>query len=131
MIRKIDFIVMARHILRKTQGHADGRMIHPVRDWILGLSLTFILFVLLSMYSGYKFYTISQQDNAVFSFESSTIQYNLKGVQSVTRVYGEREKRFQTLRSDRSNASVVPIQSNGGTGNAGDPEQISGEVLAN
>jgi len=102
ILKKIKLGSRKRNALRPT------RLINPVREWALGLGISTLLFLALSGYFGYDFYTQYNRGDTGAPLDGSITTYREKDVQSVLEVYRARQDQFELLRKDRS-AIVVPV----------------------
>ncbi len=100
MIEKNDIIKITKHLIKKSSGIPDRRIMHPARDWFVGLGVSAVIFILSLMYAGYQFITISEQTDRIISVESSVVRYNQKGVQDAIEYYKNKEDKFNRLRTE-------------------------------
>ena len=106
MITKNDIIKMARHVLRRSQGRPDNRIIHPLRDWLIGLSIAVLMLVTLSIYAGSLFFTEKNNDIDAYSVDIETVTYEYERVNNVLETYRARETTFDKLRSFAPESSL-------------------------
>ena len=97
MISKADIIAMARHVARRGTGHADYRIVHPSREWLIGLAGATILFLGAGAHAGFFFWS---KGNALvetpLSLETAT--YNHATIYQVLEVYAARSATHKALR---------------------------------
>ena len=67
MINKIQFKQMARHVLRKQRGLRDPQIMHPERDWSIGIFVALAIFFFSIFWSIYAYI-----ENKNISFESAS-----------------------------------------------------------
>ena len=48
MIPKVELIKMFRHLKKRGRNIPDNKLIHPIRDWTIGLGVTSFIFVVSS-----------------------------------------------------------------------------------
>ena len=60
MIQKKDILKMAKHVFKRGRGIPDKRLLHPRRDWTIGLVLFVTVFVSGSVIAGQSF--VKNQD---------------------------------------------------------------------
>lgn len=85
---------MAKHVFKRGQGIPDKRLLHPKRDWVIGLFLFGIVLTVGSIFSAQLF--ISNQDittDAVSSGEQLPV-YNQSLIQKVLDVYELKRNNF-------------------------------------
>ncbi len=96
MISKSDLIKMARHVARRSEGYADPRIMHPARDWLIGLSAATALFLALSAAAGYLFWSRNSHD-PYGEVTLSTVTYDRATAEAVLTRYRERSLRYRAL----------------------------------
>lgn len=107
MIPKVQLVQIFRRLRKRGRGIPDHRLIHPIRDWTVGLITTFLIFVASSVYASFTFLELSKNVDTAVPIESSVVTYKQENAAEVLERYAERERTFETLRNDRSN-TVVP-----------------------
>lgn len=107
MIEKKDIIAVARHIFRRGQGAPDRRLMHPMREWLIGVACASAVFVGGAAYAGFLFVELSGERRATVSVDDAVAVYDQAAVSAVLAEYGERDARFRALRTDRSNAGAL------------------------
>lgn len=118
MIDRIHIISIARHLLRRDRGVPDKRLMHPVRDWMIGLSVASILFLCTAFVAGAIFLTqIKSIDEPVY-VETVLITYKREDARTVLETYAARSEKFEVLRFDRRNAVQVIAPDDAGEENA-------------
>ena len=103
MISKVDIIKLVRHLKKRGSGIPDHRLIHPMRDWLWGLGITSIIFVVSSVYTAYFFLARSKTIDDEVHFQSSVATYDREGALEVLEKYQKRTNLFNELRNDKSN----------------------------
>lgn len=99
---------MVRHIIKRGQGHADQKEVHPMREWTFGICISVLVFSLLAIYSGFTFYNYYEGVESSGFQDVSVVLYEQKRVEAVLTQYEERQRTFVNLRGDRSHAAVNP-----------------------
>ena len=102
MITYNEIIEMARHIARRSRGLPDRRIMHPVRDWLIGFSVATLIFACLSIYAGWIFFTEKNTDIDAYAVRVETITYEHERVREVLDTYRMKEQQFNALRTYRS-----------------------------
>lgn len=59
MLSKIDLINMAKQVWRRDRGATDRRLMHPGRDWMIGLALAAAMFIAGSAWAGYQYIRVT------------------------------------------------------------------------
>lgn len=116
MITQKDIIAMARHVTRRGRGIPDRRLMHPHREWYIGLALCMCVVVGGMVYNTLQFrYYTSLEDR--ISGSATTVEYRSEVVRRVLETYRERQEVFEAEGQEIPN---VPIQT----------ERDAGEVTA-
>lgn len=125
MIGKKNVVKIARHVLRRGQDAADQKVMHPVRDWTVGLVVASTLFMGFSAYAGFTFASKYRGVDVVPPFDNSIVVYKRNEAQEILVMYQNRKAEFETLRAERRNITVtsldtesedVPVESAEGEG---------------
>ena len=111
MIQKIDIIKMARHIVRRSSGRVDMRIMHPVRDWGVALLVAVLLFCGGGVYAGSTFLNELDVTDRVYTPKVDTASYDYDVIASVLSEYHIRVETFNALRADRRFVVIPPAVS--------------------
>ena len=95
MITKQALLHMVRHVVRRSEGYRDRRIMHPRRDWLIGLFGAVFLFLASAAVEGYLFWSKSSADADAVTLE--TVTYDQKLVRRVLTEYRSREARYKEL----------------------------------
>jgi uncharacterized membrane protein YukC len=117
MITKNDILKMIKHVAKKKSKPSRREIVCPERDWLIGLGVTTLVFLLCASYAGYLFYTHFQQTDKVVEVTSSVEQYDQKTIESVLNEYDARKQKFESLRTSYGSSTPVfiPPQTQTGT----------------
>ncbi len=97
MIRKIDIIAAARAIVKRNEGYTLPVLIHPRRDWWIGL-VAFAVVVIGGSLVLARMYVVFQSVDQLEGAEASQIpRYQAEVVADVNRLYENRQATFDTL----------------------------------
>lgn len=111
MIQKYDIIKMAKHVFRRSRGIPDRELMHPRRDWLVGLAV----FILLMLGGGgasalsYVYY-----DSIAVATDPSAVvvpRYQAALIEATLERYNERVARYQALRAERPTPPVTAATS--------------------
>ena len=107
-ISKTEILKVVSHLKKRVRGIPDHRIMHPVRDWTIGLAVTTIIFICSTLYAGYAFLVRSKAVDDEIRIESTVIVYKRDAAQEVMEEFSDRVSNFEALRSDRSNVVKLP-----------------------
>jgi len=114
MITKNDIVKMTHHILRRSAGVPDHKIMHPERDWVIGLLIATIVFMSGAVYSGNKFVGYLNLIDEEVVADSTVVQYRQSSISAALGEYGERARKFEELRSDKVIIVVEKEELDGG-----------------
>jgi hypothetical protein len=92
---------MAKHIAKRSKGIPDNRIMHPTRDWLIGLVFVLCIFVVGSIYTGYRFVSEQSQDVSAYDVSVDTVEYKHTLIGNVSEQYDDIQIRFDELRGRR------------------------------
>ncbi len=94
---------MFKKRMRPRVSLGEKKEIHPERDWMMGLSVSTVVFLCTALYLGYHFYVQLKEEPIQESGEIATVEYKQKEVESILSQYEENKAMFEKLRSDTQN----------------------------
>lgn len=100
MIEKDDITQMVKHILRRERGIPDRRIMHPSREWLIGLSLATLLLLTTATYAGYAFFIKTSAAALRPNAESDVVRYKQEAASEVLTRYQEKKQQFASLRAN-------------------------------
>lgn len=101
MIEKKDILKMVRHIMKRGRGIPDKRLMHPVREWLLGLLGAVAVVVCGVLYSTQLFTTYDKVTEIEQTDSTISIRYNQTVIDDARAQFSARSERFNELRGDR------------------------------
>lgn len=100
MISKADIIKMAKHVTRRSAGMPDRAMMHPRREWLLGLSCAFVVMGAGAAYNAFVFQHYSTIESFVTETQVHITEYRSDRTQTVLERYRERTAAYEALRAE-------------------------------
>lgn len=91
---------MTRHIFRRSKGVPDKRLLHPRREWGIGLCLFTVVLFVGSGFGAQSFTQFKDVTAIEGQAELSIPRYNENQIKSVLEVYQERSDGYRALISD-------------------------------
>ena len=109
MIHKKDILKIAKKVLRKQKGLRDHQLIHPAREWLIGILLGLGCFTVIAWGSVATYITYSNVTvTGTTDVEAEKVVYRAELVDAALKVFGEREKNYTELLENR--VSVLPVE---------------------
>ena len=100
MITKHETRRLARRIARRNAGRGDRRIMHPARDWLIGLVGAALLLLGGSVGAGYLFWSKSDKATEASEATIDVVRYDQKLLQRVLTDYRGRRARYDSLRGE-------------------------------
>lgn len=82
----------------KTRAH---ELMHPGREWIVGLSAAVLLFVSGSLYLGYDFWDQYQGIDEQIPVDGTVVRYRKQDAAHFLELYRAKKETFEALRADK------------------------------
>lgn len=110
MISKSDIIRIVKHVGKKSRGIPDRRIMHPGRDWVIGLLMAAATFIGLALYATSVFLTSTTNVDSEIVIESSVVKYEQERTMAVLEKYRKTKETFNFMRNDIRNAPVISVE---------------------
>jgi len=107
MIEKKDLYKMARHIFRHSHGISDTKIMHPMREWVIGLGGSFATIIIGAVVSINTFVSFNQEQIYHPDVTEVAIPYNASLVEAAISKYQAKIDTYQTI-SNQSLATQLP-----------------------
>ncbi len=91
---------MAHHIVRRGEGYPDRRIMHPARDWLIGLTGAAFLFLCASAGAGYLFWSKSNAATTASEVTIDSVKYDPKLIERVLTNYRARQAQYESLQEN-------------------------------
>lgn len=88
---------MVRNVVRRNKGLSDRKLMHPAREWILGLFFMVICIGAGAAYSAYSYAVYDDGEYNGTDIEQTLITYRTKQVEDAIAKYNEEKKEHQTI----------------------------------
>lgn len=98
-MNKQNLLSLAKGFAKNKRISYDKRIMHPVRDWLIGLSCFFTLVIAGGAYSAHQFITYRNLNIYEGSLNEQTVKYNEVLVERVLGEYAKREEAYQALQT--------------------------------
>ncbi len=108
MIQKKDIIKMAKQVFRKTQGYPDRRIMHPYREWGIGILVFALLVVAGGVVAGKVFVSYLDIDATDVQDAGTGIpRYREALVQDAIEMYQQKNDAYQAIEQ-----TITPVENN-------------------
>ncbi|MCA9363661.1 hypothetical protein KC727_00350 [Candidatus Kaiserbacteria bacterium] len=104
---KKDILKIVKHVIRKSDGYPDRRLMHPAREWSVGVGVAIVAFVAVAAFSTKTFLQYSRNTDPDIFVDQTIEQYKQKRAQSILEEYNERSDQFDALRSARQTSALL------------------------
>lgn len=94
---KWDIKKMAKKVMRHGHHLPDRRLIHPDREWLIGLSIFAILLVVGTVYEIRNFLHYSSLESSVDTGEIQLVEYNQTNAARVLEIYQKKAETFKNI----------------------------------
>lgn len=98
MSTKHNIFTIARHIVARSEGRLDRQIIHPARDWTIGLAGAAFLCLAGSAGAGYLFWSKNVLVTETYVVTIEPVQYDQKLMKRVLTEYTARQAQYELLR---------------------------------
>lgn len=110
MISKKDIAKIAKQILKRQRGLRDHQIIHPAREWFVGLGLSLLILIGGATWSAFTYIEVSKRTVETTETEVVTANvYRADIVNAALSKFRERTDNFNQLLQNRT--QVIPAQS--------------------
>jgi len=108
MINKNQFTNIAKKILKSHKGLKDPRIMHPEREWVVGLVVSVVIFATVATWSYFvylKYQNLSTDNNDEQSTE--TVVYNEALMKSALQEFSSRRKHYEELLAESPSKTIL------------------------
>ena len=109
MIDKKQILKMAEHVFRRSSGIPDKKLMHPKREWAIGMVLFAVILVGGSILSSWSFAQYRNIDTQTGEASIQIPKYNETLIKNVLEEYKQREVIFNTYVTDTSLVPVIEV----------------------
>ena len=99
MIEKKDILKMVKSVSKRAAGKPDKRLIHPRREWFIGISLFLLIVIVGAVYSAHVYTSLDRLEDSVSESDTSVIRYQAGNVQTALDRYQATQQKFETMRA--------------------------------
>lgn len=110
MIEAKDIKKMVAHIVRRNNGITDTAIMHPSREWFIGLSLATCIVALGSWFCWYLYsvQTLKMQSEVIVS--ESAVPYQAATVKSALELFDTKQEKFMKIIGSESSVVATEIE---------------------
>jgi hypothetical protein len=107
MIESKDIKNMVQHILRREKGIADTHIMHPAREWFIGLSIAFVMVALGSWFCFYLYMFHSNEMKKEVEIIEQAVPYQATVVKSALEVFAEKKQKYNAIIGGEETTNLV------------------------
>lgn len=97
MIETKDITKMVAHIIRRDRGMADPLIMHPTREWFVGLGITTLIVLLGSWFCWYIYTEYSQTINTAVSVTEPVVPYQAATIAEAITIYENKQIKYSEI----------------------------------
>jgi len=119
MIDKKNILKMTKAVFRKSQGYPDRKLMHPQREWGIGLIIFIGVVIVGSVFAGNVFVeyqhidvSTSESNESIPSYKKSVVQDALETYRSQTDTYTELQNQIPSFTTESTSSPEVEISTN-------------------
>ncbi len=97
MIETKDITKMVAHIIRRDKGIADPQIMHPTREWFIGLAVAVLIVILGSWFCWYIYSEYSRTINTSLSVTEPVLPYQAATIADAIKIYETKQLKFSEI----------------------------------
>ena len=97
MIETKDIKNMVAHIIRRDKGIADPQLMHPTREWFVGLFIAFVIVVCGSWFCVYIFSTYRDKMNTPVVVTEPAVPYQAARIAEAIKIFEAKQRTFSEI----------------------------------
>jgi hypothetical protein len=97
MIETKDITKMVQHIVRRNRGVADPQIMHPMREWVIGISVTLVGVFIGAVFAAslYSFY--DAKNDSIITVTETVVPYNAVVVEEALTDYRLKKSAYEAV----------------------------------
>ncbi len=109
MIETKDITKMVSHIIRRDKGIADPQLMHPTREWSVGLGITMLIVLFGSWFCWYTYNEYSKTINIPLSVSESVVPYQAATIADAIKIFETKQLKFSEILGTSSQAQAIEV----------------------
>lgn len=118
---------MAQHVFKKGQGYPDRRLMHPRREWSIGLLMFTVVVIGGAFASSQVYVKYSDVDALIVEADTKIVSYDKQKVDEALELFRKRALLYETLSAKTVTIQTVPTVST--TTDTEITEVVTGEAV--
>lgn len=110
MLNKKQIAAAARKILRHSKGLKDPKLMHPEREWVIGLCVAVAIFAVTASGSAYTYWQNKHLSAVVPEGTEEVIVYRESMVKEALKRFGDRNAEREALMGTMTGMSAAPSE---------------------
>ncbi len=106
MIETKHITKMVQHIVRRNRGLSDPQIMHPMREWLVGIVVTMLVGVIGSVSAAFLYHSYDELRGTEIAIVSTSTPYKIKVVDKALAEYRQKRENYNVL-LDKKTVSVV------------------------
>lgn len=111
MIDTTDITKMVKHIVRRGQGVADPHIMHPMREWLLGVSVVLLLVMLGAGLSFHLYRIYDSQRTTEITTIAPVVSYAAPTIAEAVSVYSAKRAVYEAVLGTPGETPALPTAS--------------------
>lgn len=111
MISKQDILKMARVVTKRSQGYHAPKIVHPNRDWLIGVALFIVVATTGGILNAKTHVVYNNLGTQVGETQITHTEYKTNQADAALMIFRERQKNYKTLMNEIAVVPVPVIQS--------------------
>lgn len=106
MIETKHITQMVQHIVRRNRGLSDPQIMHPMREWLIGIVVTGVVGIIGSVAAALLYHSYSELRGTEIAVVATSTPYKVKIVDAALAEYRQKRKSYDAL-LDKKAAPIV------------------------
>ena len=109
MIETKDIKKMVAHIMRRDKGIADPQLMHPTREWFIGLGMATLIVLLGSWFCWYIYSSYVQTIVSELSVSEPVVPYQAASIAEAIKIYESKQIKFSEILGKTPDVEAIVV----------------------
>ena len=115
MIETKDIKKMVAHIVRRDKGIVDTNIMHPTREWFIGLGITIVIVAVGTWFSFYIYTSNQNEMSKEVVIVQSAVPYNATVVSKALETFTAKQKKYNEILGGNNTAELPKVETSATT----------------